>query len=301
MRILIGVFLMLCASSAFAQPAVVASAIAATLLASPAVIAAAGGMVAFFAKSLIVNGFMPAVLPKKDTMSILNVWSTPKLALVCADTLAGETGGARVGQISKFLPLPHLNCVMGMRGSAIFLTQVFVAVSCRPFDTFDELLDALPKDLPQIFKAAVETCRGAFGVVDATPMNHQELVLVGWSHRSQGMTAFQFVQDDPKKGFAQSWIKDQFSAPWDESLAALPEPSNVPRMEQLAHAQLQLIREKAPGFASGGRLMICQIQKGSMIIADRGSFDGLAPYQPPPVRPRVSGVPSGTVIRPFAN
>lgn len=196
-------------------------------------------------------------------MSILDVWITPESALVGVDTETFAPDGT-AASISKMIPLPHMNAVLACRGHVLFFQAIFGACHASG-GNFDALLDKMPELLRGAFSMAMESAP-LLGMEDTSPLDNQTIVLVGWSLRQGRMIGREYVQESREIGFMVDGITPYHLAPWDQSLSRLPDPKTPADMGELAKAQTQLLHDKAPGAAAGGRFLIAEISRQGMKI-----------------------------------
>jgi hypothetical protein len=191
-------------------------------------------------------------------MSLLNCWLTPTEALVAVDTDGVGRDGSRK-PMSKLLPIPHLNAVIGHRGQGAFLWSVAQACLSGGFHTFDEMLDALPAIVQD-----VELNLPGYLKVDRFSGN--EMIAVGWSQRRSKMLARTFV----KHGLSDFSIRDSQGviAPWDESMGV---PKTLEALEDIARAQVEWMQEKEG--LGGGALVVCRLTKDSMTMEHKMKFE----------------------------
>lgn len=188
-------------------------------------------------------------------MSLLNAWITPAAALVAVDTDGAGFDGARMSA-SKLLPIPHLNAVVAIRGQLAFLSFVFLRCISSPFESFDDLVDALPV----VLREADRLIAAEYVVAGCAQGN--ELIAVGWSDRKGAMCGMQFVKRDAMERFTVEEA-DFHVSPYGTALSDLHiGPSNV---EAIARAQVGWMRESF-GAPCGGRLLLCNLDRHAMSV-----------------------------------
>lgn len=195
-------------------------------------------------------------------MTVLNVWITRESVLLGTDTQVVDANGLEKGHITKFFAMPHIDAVVSHRGDGFFFQSVVAACSCWVGD-FDGLSDQLGNALPA-FLAQTKKTAATVGI--RPPGDAQSVVLAGWSTRSGRMVGREWIQHTPEEGFVIKDIEAHI-APHDESLKLFADPSTIPAMEQLVRAQVRLIKNKVPGAAGGGHLLMCQMSRGTMAMA----------------------------------
>lgn len=196
-------------------------------------------------------------------MSILNVWLFRDRALVGVDTDAVSSEGQHY-EVSKMLPIPHINAVLACRGSLALLGCVFVQLMISDTGDFDVLADRLPAATQQAFDGPLR---------DLPPELHSAgdvIVLVGWSPRLRRMRTLEVSREPGAAVFTLEETEQHYIAPWDPSIEGAPDPANLQSMMALAEAQVGLIRRTYPNGAAGGRLIMAVIyEKGMQIYKGR--------------------------------
>ncbi|HKQ25313.1 MAG TPA: hypothetical protein VJT81_12795 [Burkholderiales bacterium] len=195
-------------------------------------------------------------------MSILNLYVGPEKALLAVDTEGVSHDGSKVS-VSKMFTLPHIHAAMGFRGHTLLMNCVFNSYSLMRIDSFDDFLDVIPDNWPVTFSMADGVAK-QIGM-DPSLIVSSELVVIGWSQKRGCLFGREFSQDAVAEGLVTKDVTDPYIAPWDESLDSI-RPFNVFEMERLARLQVQLIHEKAPGHSAGGRLIVCEMAPGAMLI-----------------------------------
>lgn len=200
-------------------------------------------------------------------MSIMNVWLERSHALVGVDTAAKSLEG-QTGQMSKLVPLVHLNAVIAFRGCALFAAGVFATLLALGPKTADVLFECLP----QIFPHALDQVRRAVqsgGLAAGGAAEMQEIALVAWSGASSCMKGRVWTKRTAEGEFVQTDIGKEYICVWDPSLESYPEPSSAARMANLARAQCRLIWEKEPEVAAGGEFIVAQLSRSGLAIGPR--------------------------------
>lgn len=208
-------------------------------------------------------------------MTILNCWITPERALIGTDTeMAVPCGAAPEGkraQCTKLLPLVHLNAVLACRGEAIFFKAVFDAINLSGGDDLDAVFDAMAGALPGLLSATRDGLRMG-GVTHATIPDSQTIVLVGWSPRAGRIVGVEWTQETSARGFVADDINPHYIAPWNRSIEPFADPTTPETMMQLARKQVRLMRERAPGAAAGGKLILAELTRDAMTIGSAGEL-----------------------------
>ena len=201
-------------------------------------------------------------------MTLLNIWLEREHAMVGVDTatsftrpdgspleVEGYADGASF-DITKLVPIAHLNAVLSARGIAAFLPQVFFRIQMQPFDSVDDVFEQMLPMLDQCF-VGLEHIAAQQGVL-ADP--RQEVVLVGWSARQARMRGMYYVQHTVEAGFEGNEIDEVLICPWDDDAQGCPEdPVDRDAMLRLMRAQVADARERHPAVAAGGRFVVAEI------------------------------------------
>jgi hypothetical protein len=206
-------------------------------------------------------------------LSILNVYVQDKYALVGVDTHMNDAHGAPLCEVSKMIPLVHLNAVIACRGDIQFFLGAFGVALLSYIQnvfSFDQLFESMNELLGALYRQQVTMfSKGGWSPADVEKLASESVLLVGWSESRRRFVAREFRQDTASEGFYVQEINPQHIAPWDEEIDRLPYPKSEEHMERLATAQVQLLRTKAPGTSAGGRLMIARLEHGGMSIGAR--------------------------------
>ncbi|GAB3356201.1 hypothetical protein [Lysobacter tyrosinilyticus] len=202
-------------------------------------------------------------------MSLIQIWLERDKARVAVDTLA-RPGGARqsMGHVSKLIPLTHAGVVLAYRGSDLAFFQVFAQFFLTPGnDDFDSIESAMPTRFMHAY--------GQFLINASSVPTHAdvscELFLVGHSRLQQKMACTQFnlnlrtgkAVPMPMKGNCRL-------APGFENV---PELTTDEAMQEVAARQIAWMRENAPKVATGGRLLIAELTRDSVVIRDVGDIE----------------------------
>jgi hypothetical protein len=199
-------------------------------------------------------------------MSILDVCITPSKILVGTDTVGITAGGVVGKNLSKMFPLVGANCILAFRGDTTFMH--LLCVSLAAVGKFDDISVKVVDSGNALFSAMNK------GAVNR-PSIDQELVVARCSARACRMVGMRFVQNNLQEGFVAGKIDPHYIAPWDDSLSNFPDSDEPSAMANLAVAQLNLLRQKAPLATSGGPFVIAEIKLDGMRIwreADLGDF-----------------------------
>ena len=211
-------------------------------------------------------------------MSILNVWVTPDRALIGVDTEGRDLYG-NSGEIAKLFPLPHLNAVLAFRGTTRFSADLHASVASSGVG-FDSVLDGLPRYLPVCMtkiRGLVAWSRLVHRITslwtrrampDFNDALQQDVVFVGWSEKQQRVIGWQWLCNDLEVTSRE--ISPYHIAPWADSLQGLPDPSETGSMARLIRQQCNLLRSTEPGVATGGRILIAELRRGSVNISSPG-------------------------------
>lgn len=204
-------------------------------------------------------------------MSILNVVLRGDYAFVASDSLGKRLGcgdSTPIVAVSKFVPLPHANAVIGVVGDITLLTTIFSGVHYLG-GGFDSICEKFRDLVGQGRQAQLANCAEYL----RNPLMEMGsiLVLVGWSEsrgRVWGLSA-------ERKGGAESWEFDEidryFIYPYMPEIEDKSDPKDREEIADLCEAQVRLISQLEPDFVSGGQMILAEITKG------RISIDGTAP------------------------
>ncbi len=185
-------------------------------------------------------------------MTILNVWIGPDTALVGVDSAGLDRGGTLRDDVSKMFFLPAVGCVLAARGDTYIVNQLHTLLNGK--GDYDAVAAALPGKVKNLV-------RWAFFLQSP----NQEVVLVGYSVKLQRMACTSvYLTKKPRAMVVED--RREYAGPWDDCLESLPKADNPQAMFNLAQAQLQLLREKMPGGAAGGRFVIAELNKAGMQI-----------------------------------
>lgn len=194
-------------------------------------------------------------------MSLLNAWITPDEAIVAVDSDGVDREGEHK-TLSKLLTIPALPAVLAMRGSNVFLANVFHLCVLRCFDSFDALLG----DLPGILQFADVTLPAH---LRDPKFPDVELVAIGWSHEQSRVLGRLYA----KRGDAEEFTaKDTegFIAPYDaETMADIP--TAVESLAAIARAQVRYMRRMAG--LGGGRLVVANISRDAVSVHHGMEFE----------------------------
>lgn len=203
-------------------------------------------------------------------MSILNAFISPDLGLLGVDTEAIMPDGS-IAEVCKITALPHLSAVMGMRGPDSLAMSVAASLMASRYS-----LDDLAEKLPNLMEAGVN-----FSLANGIPeeLCACELVLVGYSLNAGRIVGHQ-ASKRPGGGIEMSTGWPQLYAPFwgGDEIRALGIAADRAGMISLAKKQCEWARERGPaGNPSGGRFMVAEIRKGSVLISEACEFPARAP------------------------
>lgn len=203
-------------------------------------------------------------------MSILNLWLAPDHALVGVDTDGVDPAGRHMS-CSKLLPIVHLNAVLAGRGNLTLLGCTFVQLMVSELGDFDALADRLPAMVQKAFKGTIGGFPLRF-IQRAAYQAGDEIILVGWSPRLDRPRAVEVTRAPGASSFTVEETKLEYVAPWDESIADAPSPSDAWNMRRLAGAQVALLKRTDPAAAAGGSLIVAELRRGQMNIFKAGAL-----------------------------
>ncbi|MFA6312334.1 MAG: hypothetical protein WC681_12705 [Sterolibacterium sp.] len=203
-------------------------------------------------------------------MSIVQAFVHPDCGIVCADTEAGPDDGPYI-EVSKLIPLPHMNAVIAGRGVMLFLASVVTGAFAAGCD-FDELARQMPDLLKLASDKAVELApKLVAGALTSEEAGCGEVVIVGYSPARARIVGHHFRRQTLAEGFIANNNITHFVAPsWadaDLNLQNVSVPPSKEYIKTLALAQLRLTREReTAGIATGGRLIYAEIRQSGMTI-----------------------------------
>lgn len=204
-------------------------------------------------------------------MSIINAFVNLDCGLVCVDTEAGQDGGPYF-EVSKLVPLPHMNAIIAFRGSLLFMAGAVTGAICASCD-FDELSRYLPDLLLLASDKAVDTVHRFAPTASMTSEEAgcAEAIIIGFSPAMSGIVAHHFRRETLAHGFVTTNNIGYLVAPgWtdvDLNLQSLRAQPSKEGMKALALTQLRLMREREKvGLAAGGRLIFAEIKQSGMTI-----------------------------------
>jgi hypothetical protein len=208
-------------------------------------------------------------------VTILNVWCEGGRALVAVDTASTENG-KRGRELSKLVPIVHLNAVAACRGNAAFFLLLGHGLLTRSIlGDFDALVRATPRITQEAFDMFMASGGSTQGPDAHATREHQCVVLAGWSPTAQRMRAFEFRCNQAQGAFVQREFDRGYRSPWIQEFdRQYPILNTVEAMERLARAQLLLYEDKAPEWRTGGRLIVAEMDRLSTTIKTVCHFDG---------------------------
>lgn len=182
-------------------------------------------------------------------MSILNILVEREHALIGVDTEAVGPDGTRI-QVSKVLPLIHLNCVLAGRGNIFPILLGLSMLSQRKDFDFDSFVDGIPGLL------------ASFELKES----RQAIAVVCFSPRQNRMVGRVWDRQNLANGFVAQDIDGYYNGPFDSSFGDMANFDSPAGMIPLARAQKKLIEEKEPSAAVGGRLIAVEITRRGIWI-----------------------------------
>jgi len=206
-------------------------------------------------------------------MTILNVWLNEAQASVAVDTVSAQSDISSGGEMSKLLVLPHANVVFAARGSMDWLRWTFEFFHHKPYD-----MDSIERDIAVGLATARRFLLSRMAAERVKLPLALELVVVGWSAARNSIVGLRSVVDADGIA-ATSIINGWVMAPWDLAALGEPRPSRPDDAELLSVAGRQLAhyRPLYPNAGFGGRLIVAEITRGSMVIRDVGTLDLIPP------------------------
>lgn len=204
-------------------------------------------------------------------MSILNVLVTPGVAFIGVDT-SGLLQDGSMPDGCKSLCLPHLNAVIGFRGSSRLLmmgASQLIGIVLPDFD-------ALAQQMPEVLGDVVDSCRKHLLQNGANEdlLDAFEFVMVGWSTRHQRMQGHLYCRSPGANDirhhsgfgyYVSPHLPGRF--PGGESMR------NARDMESMALTQFQIVINDPEWslLPAGGRYYVTEVRKDS--ISTRLAFE----------------------------
>lgn len=180
-------------------------------------------------------------------MSAVSIFLTNDAAVMFTDGVTYDNDNRITAIRPKAYPLPHLNCVINIRGPQDF-AEDFVPRLSRTFGSFEALVDSLPLAAEIAWEAASETVRAYGGC---------EVYIAGWSHE-RGRAEGWFTTNVPAYG--EAWVLheiDGFGCAPGVSVEGEPDDI-VSAGVALAEAQ-RAWRDEHGNGGVGGFLQMCQV------------------------------------------
>jgi len=201
-------------------------------------------------------------------VSLLNVSVLPDRVLMAVDT-AGEQvkDGRRVKrEISKMLPLVHLNTMVGVCGNTAMAIAVVQQAMIGPAKTFDELVPLIKPITEAAFRSVSREAKA-----NKTPIIDQQVVaFAGWSDADGRPAAYLCVRNT-QHTFTVSRVVTTIFCPGAEQLPER-DPAEMGDLVAAAHAQVDETRAKHPQIPIGGRLLVAQLTRREIILQNEGQL-----------------------------
>ncbi|MGV8959352.1 MAG: hypothetical protein ACOH1V_03075 [Stenotrophomonas sp.] len=198
-------------------------------------------------------------------MSLLNVLIQPTRALIMVDTLAAAPACGTEFETSKIHLLPFENVVICSRGELSFARRLYVqliaTMGTHAYDTLAETLPVMANDLLPKYLAQCQ----ADGI-KAEHTDQQEIVLVGWSQRSNSPRGIRMFRSGD--GFSIEDLGDGgHIAPEPlEDLSSTTVSNHEEWLRQVAKSQMRQIKA-APGSGPvGGHLLLTELTQHQVTI-----------------------------------
>ena len=206
-------------------------------------------------------------------MSILNAFVRDDVALVGVDT-EGALANGRYVESCKVVILPHINAMVGFRGSALMLQ--LVASSLMAFlGNFDELAETMPTVIRDALPVAIDHAERLGLTRDE--VEKCNFVIVGYSPREQRMSGHFYDKQASSPEVSHGVDFPYAIMPgWGdkedlENIAAID--FDREGMVALARYQFRRVREREPaGLPAGGRFFITELRKDSISTSPAFQF-----------------------------
>jgi hypothetical protein len=200
-------------------------------------------------------------------MSLVQIWLEKDRARVAVDTVGHFMGaGAGSGDASKIVALSHAGIVLAYRGCDIAFFQVFAQIFLTPGN---DGYDAITKLLP----IRVQHASTQFRPDAPDALSTCELFVVGYSAEQQRMAGTLFnvnVRTGSVTEFAMNG-SCRLAPGFNET----PALDSDAAMIEMGRRQVAWMRVNAPEQATGGRLMVAEVERGSISIRDAGLLDAV--------------------------
>jgi hypothetical protein len=195
-------------------------------------------------------------------MSLLNsVAISPECVLVAVDS-EGISHGFTF-EVSKLLVLPHMNATLAARGVLKTFADIHGQLVCS-IGNFDALAAYLPGAIGEAVAATVQAAPSLGLTTDEA--SKFECLFAGWSEKHQRVVVHHYRQTSKAEGVIANLAAESVLSPWEpeDSLEGISQDRQG--LMELALRQVSSIRERHPGKAGGGRLIIAEVRRGSVRI-----------------------------------
>ncbi|WP_285317238.1 hypothetical protein [Stenotrophomonas maltophilia group sp. Smal35] len=202
-------------------------------------------------------------------MSILNVLLRPDQLLVAVDTLAEDAFTGNPSSGAKLLLIPQHNLVLATRGSSQFFLRIYelaLQASYRADFTIEQLTKELglviDKLWPSYERAAIDAGlpKQSLGT---------ELVLGGWSPKSERMVATAYAKNDSATPAVVQQLDGGLASP-GEPLRGRPDSFASEDVLAAGRLQANYLNRQTGRQVAGGRLLIGFLQQGQAVLKDLG-------------------------------
>lgn len=160
--------------------------------------------------------------------------------------------GAMSAEISKALPIPHLQAVVTGRGHVVVIEAAWAAFA-RSGRDFDAAIAAFP----DILTAAAAALRQSWPGIEY----HNTLAVVGWSRGAGRYRLWLFTEQGPE-GFTAEEVVGDLLMPWPADFGPAPRIRGIEGAIALAERQAAWIREQGDDYNAGGHLHRTTLEPG---------------------------------------
>lgn len=199
-------------------------------------------------------------------MSLIQCWIEDDRARVAVDTRANPGGAfSDSDEMSKLIPLPHAGVVVAFRGSMLgffnLLAQLLLTQGNGGFDEISSALSRRVSDAHSRWPEGLPPEAGKF-----------EFWMVGYSAQVARMACM--VSAVSLAHGTSDAVEIKSNAPHAPGFKLIPNLGDDAGMHELARRQVEWMREHSSAEATGGRLLIAEITRDSILVRDAGRIGG---------------------------
>jgi hypothetical protein len=191
-------------------------------------------------------------------MTVINAHVTDSRVLLCTDSEVVSPDGSMRGEQSKVLYLPHANIAMAGRGVQMLTLGLFQGAWLNLISNLDQLEDTWTNEALNAFRLQLLAQAQNEGVVFGE-VPGAEILIAGFSHRRDRMTALHFVA--PSGGKFIKVVRDSGVISPECDLRENPAMDTVDAMAAIARHQVASWKARAPSQGFGGRLVFADMNR----------------------------------------